>query len=159
MEGIVRQLSKNAEQNTKHYSELLQAISARPIAVPPASPPEVVPGNIESILSKYGSAETSCCFQSSSSSFQHPKYIYQGELTDYINLSISQVKIFTEHAGPIWSLKVFSDLLISGSSDKTIKVIIGFEISSHLADMGSHNLQVVENTRRTYWNSSLSCFK
>ena len=29
---------------------------------------------------------------------------------------------FTGHTGPVWALMVTSDILISGSSDKTIKV-------------------------------------
>jgi len=39
-----------------------------------------------------------------------------------VTLEFNQVKTFTDHAGPIWVLKVTNDLLLSGSSDKTIKV-------------------------------------
>eukprot|EP01119_Soliformovum_irregulare_P022727 TRINITY_DN7827_c0_g1_i1.p1 TRINITY_DN7827_c0_g1~~TRINITY_DN7827_c0_g1_i1.p1 ORF type:complete len:508 (-),score=87.93 TRINITY_DN7827_c0_g1_i1:24-1547(-) len=40
-----------------------------------------------------------------------------GLLTEF-----KRITTFTDHGGPIWSLKVTSDLLFSGSSDKTIKV-------------------------------------
>ncbi len=40
----------------------------------------------------------------------------------YIYLVYTKEKTFTEHAGPIWSLKVSDFYLFSGSSDKSIKV-------------------------------------
>lgn len=38
------------------------------------------------------------------------------------NIQFKKERVFGDHGGPIWFLKVTSDLLISGSSDKTIKV-------------------------------------
>ena len=37
-------------------------------------------------------------------------------------LEFHKVTTFSEHTGPLWVLEITSDLLVSGSSDKTIKV-------------------------------------
>lgn len=50
VDGLARQLSKNSEQSMKQYSEILQALAARPISPAPINVPEAPIGSIFSIF-------------------------------------------------------------------------------------------------------------
>ncbi len=94
MDGLVKHLAKSTELSNKQFNEIMAVLS-------------------------HGSAPL---LEDNKRKSSAPKLAFTAFPNVTNKLEFAKAATFTDHTGPLWALEITSDLLISGSSDKTIKV-------------------------------------
>jgi len=96
VESLIKQLAKSTELSNKQFNEIMGILSQH------GSPNLFSPDEKRKSIAPPRNADNA--------------------LVLHGTLEISKVATFVDHTGPLWVLEITSDILISGSSDKTIKL-------------------------------------